>query len=84
MIDKNLPEPPLDRRFCVWCGRTDHVRGELVHWPSADCDKPVVRMLDGAEIEPFSYWHYLCQWCRAAETRRRTKMEGKGHEQRAF
>lgn len=74
MIDKNLPEPPLEGRRCVGCQRPyrNTHRAMLLHWPSEDCTKKKVKLFASKfEIEPFSHWFYECQYCRGWETRRR-------------
>ena len=72
MINKNEPEPPVDQRACYRCGRKKGLKGRLIHWPSEDFKKEIV-IINGSEIEAFSMWNYSCQWCRAAETRRKNR-----------
>ena len=73
MIDLNLPEP--EKKYCNGCSKTKGLKGVLIHWPRIDYEKPVVKMVSGMEIEPFSMWIYQCQWCRAIETKRKAKKE---------
>lgn len=70
MIDLNLPEPPIDKRECVNCHKRKGLKGKLIHWPSADCNKEVVKLWIGTYVETFSIWLYKCQYCRAVETKR--------------
>ena len=73
MIDHNLPEPPVEDRECAYCRRRKGLKGNLIHWPAVDFTRDKVVMPSGMEIEPFSIWLYSCQWCRAAESRRRNR-----------
>jgi len=75
MINKNLPEPEPRDRQCVYCFRkTGSLKGQLIHWPSPDF-KGWVATVSGMEIEPFSTWLYICQWCRGVETKRKQRSE---------
>ena len=73
MIDLNLPEP--EHKECVYCLRkiTNKTTGTLIHWPGLWAkDKSTVKILDGTECEPFSFWAYLCRWCRRKENSRKS------------
>ena len=73
MINKNLPEPGMKDRSCAYCGRRGKGlnKGVLIHWPHKDYKKEKVRIHPWTFVEPFSFWSYVCQWCRMAETKRR-------------
>lgn len=80
MIDHHLPEPPIEHRYCAYCGKKKRLTGELIHWPfhkekEHGFNKPVSIGIGGPndKVEPFSMWLYLCAWCRAIETKRKKK-----------
>ena len=72
MIDKDKPEPRSTKQCCL-CSRTyGAMKGRLIHWPDED-SPDYVTTLRGEKIRSFSFWAYECQWCRAAETRRKKR-----------
>jgi hypothetical protein len=75
MIDKNLPKPPHSERKCYICGkRVGNDPGTLLHWPSEDYEGGPVKIFNTMlDQEPFSFWAFKCQWCRAVETKRKKK-----------
>ena len=79
MIDINLPQPEIKDRYCVYCGKKKNIKGTLIHWPSVDYDKPMVKIPNGLDVEPFSMWLYICSWCKGADTKRK-KFEEASHE----
>ena len=69
MINLELCEPLY--KSCVHCGKTRHLKGELIHLPSLEYKDRMTYMLpDGTVMEPFSFWVYRCAWCRGVTTRR--------------
>lgn len=71
MINFSLPEPPINERQCVICGKKKFLKGQLVHWPSDYyIDKNKVTLLNNMTIEPFSIWLYTCKWCRGIHTKK--------------
>lgn len=69
MINLELPDPLY--KSCVYCGKTRHLKGKLIHFPSIEYkDRAVYMSLDGTMMEPFSCWIYTCAWCRGVITRR--------------
>lgn len=80
MIDHYLPEPSIEYRSCVYCGKIKRLKGILIHWPFSHAeehgyDKPVSIGIGGPndKIEPFSMWNYECAWCRAIETKKKRR-----------
>lgn len=79
MINKNLPEPEEQYRFCNLCGKNKRLNKRLIHFPNENCIKEKIRMgLSFKEeyIETFSFWYYECAWCKAIETKRKNKWKG--------
>ena len=75
-IDLNAQEPKPEHRTCVICfKRRGVMKGELIHWPSADYKGERVYLGGNLYQEPFSIWLYTCQWCRGAETRRKNNVD---------
>jgi len=73
VIDKNLPQPSEANRYCVHCGKKTRLAGKLIHWPSEDCIKDEVQLLNGQMCGTFSLWIYKCAWCRGVDTKRRLR-----------
>lgn len=74
MIDLELMEPLY--KSCVYCGKTRHLKGILIHWPSEeDIDNEIVKLPDSTSLEPFSFWVYTCAWCRGILTKKATHRE---------
>lgn len=73
MIDKNLAEPPIEHRYCVYCGKRKRLTATLLHWPFEGFKGEMVTLPNGNKVEPFSYWSYECAWCKAICTKRRKR-----------
>ena len=74
MIDKNLPEPLEEQRYCIHCGKQKGLRGRLIHFPDENCKKVEIRLIGGQMCETFSMWLYQCAWCRGRETRTKARL----------
>ena len=73
MIDKNLPEPAIEHRYCVFCGKTKRLTGRLIHFPDEACEKAEMRLMGGQMCQTFSMWTYKCAWCKGIDTKRRLR-----------
>jgi len=78
MIDKNLPEPPVEVRSCVRCGKRKRLTAILIHWPDDDYDtrhngSDVVILPYNQTCHSFSMWSYKCAWCKANDTKRKKR-----------
>jgi len=73
MINKDLPEPELEHRYCVFCGKRKRLTGFLIHLPSEDYEKDEVTLMNGQKCQSFSMWTYECAWCKAILTKRKRK-----------
>lgn len=73
MIDKNMPEPLIEYRQCNQCSKRKNLKGTLIHFPNAECDKDEVTLINGQKCGTFSFWYYECSWCRAIRTKQRNR-----------
>jgi len=81
MIDKNLPEPLPEDRYCVYCGKRKRLRGILIHWPRESYDDEhngddeVILFDSRLHCHSFSMWSYVCAWCKGIEAKRKQRYE---------
>jgi len=73
MINKYLPEPPVEHRQCNSCSKRTRLKGTLIHFPNENCTVDEVTLINGQKCGTFSFWHYECAWCRAIKTKRKIK-----------
>ena len=73
MIELDKKEP--SEKMCSLCGRPlkSSAIGVLIHWPNKNYPKQYCTIVTGERIEPFSFWAYRCQWCKAVETKRQLR-----------
>jgi len=73
MIDKNLPEPKPEDRYCTHCGKRKRLTGSFIHFPNETCEKDEIRLVSGQMCGTFSMWLYKCAWCRGVDTKRKKR-----------